>query len=307
MRSLPHALHVLAGQQAGVLANSQLAAHGFLSREIDVRVRAGLWRRISGRTTAMHSGAPSRTSLLRAASLHHPSVGLTGSAALEAYGMPPNRESRILLLGPRGSRRPPFDGCRIISLPLPRFTQDSGPMRTDPALSAAFAMGTAMSLRQAVFHCTWVVQRGLATLDDIRVAIDGLPGSATMGAARRVLDRVDPGVHSVHEFDFATQCRRRGLPRPSLQEARLDGEGRHRYIDATFHMPLGTLVVEIDGLQHLDAKVMLDDQWRSNELALQNATVVRVPGLALQLDPDRAFHQIRRHLEQLGWRGARTR
>lgn len=117
-----------------------------------------------------------------------------------------------------------------------------------------------------------------------------------MVTARRVLDSVDPGVHSIHEYDFARECVRRGLPRPVRQMERIDSRGQRRYTDVEFRVGARTVVVEVDGLGHLEASVFVDDQWRSNELALQDAKVLRIPGLALRTDPEPFFAQLRRAL-----------
>jgi hypothetical protein len=118
-------------------------------------------------------------------------------------------------------------------------------------------------------------------------------------AARRTLDLVDPGVHSMHEYDFARECRRRGLPVPARQTVRRDSEGRNRYTDVEFRVGSRALVVEIDGLQHLDMSVAIDDDWRENELRLQGLSLLRFSAIALQLEPDRCFDQITRALHEL--------
>ena len=297
MRSIPHELRSLAATQAGVLRTSQLAQHGFTAREVRVRLRSGDWLLISNRVVALQP--PTRRSLLWAASLHHHRIGLTGPAALEVAGLPSAKDGRILLLGPRGTRQPPFEGCQIITTEAPQFMTDAGPTRTLLPLSVAFAMGTAATLRQAVFHCTWAIQRRLVTLAEIGAAIEAAPNSPSMLAARRHLHVVDPGVHSVNEYDFARECVRRGLPTPVRQAVRTDGEGRRRYTDVEFHMPKGVLVVEIDGLGHLETETWLDDQWRANEITLQDAKVLRIPAVALRLQADRSFEQIVRALALL--------
>ncbi len=122
------------------------------------------------------------------------------------------------------------------------------------------------------------------------------PGSA---AVRRRMSLLIPGTHSVHELDFARGCRARGLPEPVRQRKRLDSEGRRRYTDAEFNVAGRTLVVEIDGLQHLDRAVRMDDDWRGNELVIQGTPVLRVSTLALRVEPDRVYAQLQRALQQL--------
>lgn len=296
MQALPDVLRRLARQQSGALRCSQLDAYGFRSRDVTRRIDAGLWQRATSRVIVVHSGNVDRRAWLWIASLHHERVGLTGAAALELEGMPPARTGRIDLLGPRGSRQSPFPGCVLTTVPDPVFAPGPGPLRTPAALSVAYAMAHAASARQAVFHVVWPLQRRIVTIKQVRAAISRQPQSATMAAARRTLDLVDPGVQSMHEYDFARECRRRGLPAPVRQTPRRDGRGGRRYTDAEFHVRGKVLVVEIDGSGHLDPDVWLDDQWRANEFTMQGNQVLRIPGLALRTDPEPFFDQIRRAL-----------
>jgi very-short-patch-repair endonuclease len=52
------------------------------------------------------------------------------------------------------------------------------------------------------------------------------------------------------------------------------------------------LVVEIDGMGHLMAEVLIDDGWRANELLIQGTPVLRISSLALKLNPDPFFEQL---------------
>lgn len=299
MRPLPPPLLEIAQHQAGVVRMSQLAAQGFSNREVEVRVRNGLWRRVSTRVVALQIGPVERKGLLWAASLHHERVGLTGEAALELLGFPAPRNGRIELLGPRGTRQLPFAGCVLATSPTANFITEGGPMRTSPEFSVAWAMGGASSERQAVYFCTWAVQRRLVTLESVRAGIAGVSNSPRMIRALRVLDVIDPGVHSVHEHDFALECGRRGLPEPFRQVRHTEPDGRLRFTDAEFHVAGRVLIVEIDGAGHLDAHVREDDQLRQNELTIEGHAVLRIPALGLRSNPDRYFGQIQRALSRL--------
>lgn len=300
MRAIPDDLRELSTKQAHALRCTQLEAFGLRSREVGRRIDAGIWQRASARVIVTHSGEVSRLTWLWVASLHHERVGLTGAAALELDGLPAPHNQRIDLLTPRGQRQVPFAHCVITQVPAPVFSDGPGPLRTPIADSVAHAMGHAASPRQAVFHATWAVQRRLTTIEEIAAAIDGRPRSHAFVRARRILDLIEPGVHSIHEFDFARECRRRGLPKPVRQTSRRDSRGRQRFTDVEFHVKGRVVTVEIDGLQHLETQMVLDDQWRANELTLQGDVLLRVPALALRLDPDAFFDQLRRALAAAG-------
>lgn len=299
MKRLPHELERIAATQGGCLSHRQLVEHGLRVRDAERLISAHVWQRITSRTIATYATPLQRMTQLWAAAIHHDRVGLTGAAALECEGLGAANDGRVDLLGPRGSRLPPFDGCHIAVVPQPRFATLPGPPRTTLAESVARASGLTRSSRQATFYVTWAVQRRLVTIDEIHDAIERSPRSPVMVSALRALEVVEPGVHSLHEFDFARECRRRGFPEPLRQVAHTDSRGRTRYTDVEFHLGGKVLIVEIDGIGHLDTEVRLDDDWRENELALQGGTILRVTGFALRRDPGRFFEQLARALATL--------
>ena len=103
---------------------------------------------------------------------------------------------------------------------------------------------------------------------------------------RALLDTVIPdicdGAHSLGELDFATMCRRAGLPPPTRQVVRT-GPGRRVYLDVAWE-DIG-LVVEIDGGHHALALNPVDDALRQNEVTLSADMVLRIPVLGLRLTP----------------------
>lgn len=299
VRALPTELEPIARTQSGALTHRQLTACGWRKRDVDRYIKAGLWQRVSSRVIATYATPLQRPTALWAAAIHHDRVGLTGAAALECEGLEAARDGRIDLLGPRGTRLAPFDGCQITLAPAPEFRVTTGPPRTSVAESVARASGKARSDRQATFFIIWAIQRRLVTIDEIHAAVERLPRSPAMVAALRALRLVDPGVHSMHEFDFARECRRRGLPTPQRQVRHVDSRGNSRYTDVEFRVGARVLVVEIDGVGHTNPEVRADDEWKENELRLQGAVVLRINGLTLRRDPNPFFEQLMRALQAL--------
>ena len=158
------------------------------------------------------------------------------------------------------------------------------------------AMGWARSETQANAVCVMAIQRGLTNLEALQHVSKSVHGSRTLALARRRLALIPDGAHSILELDFGRLCTRFGLPQPRRQVRRKDSEGRDRYVDAAFEVNGRVLIVEIDGLQHLDANVKIDDQLRANSFALQGDTVLRIPGLALRTNPAPFMRQIRQAL-----------
>ena len=295
---MPVELLAVAQGQAGVLAAWQLAEHGMHAHHVERRITAGLWRRLSTNTVLTHNIAPTRQELLWAAALHFREAVLTGRAALELEGMPPDSSGRIDLLGRRMGRVEPFESCRVHTSrrPIEAF---GTPRRTAIAISVLNSMAWSQSDAQAAFVATTAIQRGLTTLDDLRLSAVAVNGSRLLAKARRRLAIIPEGAHSNLELDFVQLCRRYRLPEPRRQVHRRDSNGRDRYVDALFEVRGRRLVVEIDGLQHLDTAVRIDDQFRANALALGGEPVLRIPGLALRTDPHPFMRQLAEALHQM--------
>lgn len=260
---------------------------------VALRIERGFWLRVSSNVVFTSSRALTRIEALKAASLHYEKLALTGAAALEVSGLPSEPNSMIDLIGPRGGRVPPFPLCRIHTSRHEIPIADTLPRRTHPTFSVVAAVAWARSTRQAIFFTTWAIQNKLASLEEVRAEIASRPNSNIHSRARARLKYLVGGVESVPEHDFAKECRRRGLPEPKRQVHRRDSQGRDRFVDAEFVGRRGPVVVEVDGLGHLDAEVRMADAIRANELALQGCLVLRVTSLSLRLDPDPFFVQLR--------------
>ncbi len=298
MRQLTETLIEIRGNQSGLLTHAQLTSSGFRRREIDGRIATGEWQRVTERVVSTNGLPLDRMTLLWAASLHFEGCGLAGSSVLEFLGMPTPHDERIHVIGPPSGRQPPMPHV-VVHTNVGFALSNAMPARVNTDSAVLQALRWATSDRQAVFHATWAIQRRLLRLEQLETMCRELPKSPGSALMRRRLRLLDPGVHSIPEFDFARQCRLRGLPEPARQRQRIDGRGRHRYTDVEFSIAGQRLVVEIDGYAHLETAVHLDDQWRANEIALQGATVLRLPALALRLDQDAFFTQLRRGIDQL--------
>lgn len=298
MLRLPVELQSTAQAQGGVLATWQLAGYGIHSHHLERRISAGMWRRLSCNTVMLHHAEPDRPTLLWAASLHYRDAALTGRAALELEGMAADGTGRIDLIGRRMGRVEPFALCRVHT--SRRGIESSGkPARTSITVSVLNAMAWSVSDGQAAFVATAAIQRGLTTLDQLQLASRLVPGSRILAAARKRLALIPSGAHSNLEIEFLQLCRRYRLPEPLRQVHRRDSDGRDRYVDALFEVNQRRLIVEIDGIHHLDTAVRIDDQFRANALALGGEPVLRIPGLALRTNPDPFMRQLAEALRGL--------
>ena len=103
------------------------------------------------------------------------------------------------------------------------------------------------------------------------------------------------GVTSTSEADFLRACRSRGLQAPRMQVRRVAG-GRRRRVDAEFRLADGRiLMVEIDGVAHMDVRQWEADLIRQNELTAETgALVLHITGWQIRHDPDEFFDLLRR-------------
>lgn len=112
-----------------------------------------------------------------------------------------------------------------------------------------------------------------------------------------VLDDLAGGSQAMSEVDLVRLCRRGGLPVPVRQGVRRDGAGRRRYLDAEWQLPDGRRVLlEVDGVGHLDPARWYDDLLRAAEVGRPGEVVLRLPARALRTDEARVLALLRVHL-----------
>lgn len=297
---LPVELRDTSSRQRGVITIRELRAGGIRSRQITAALRDGHWQRATSAVVVTHPLPLDRPTRLWIAAVHFDGFMLAGSSALELSGLPAPNDDRIHLLGRRGGQSAPTSSWKLhtSSSPLTLGSSD-GPPATSALSATAHAMRWATSDRQAIFIATWSLQRGFSTLDSLRASLPMRARNVEDARALRVLALLQPGVHSINEYDFGVECRRRGLPEPIRQQQRRDARGGLRFTDCEFVVGSKRLVVEIDGTQHLETKARVDDAWRANEIALQGAVVLRISSLELRTDPERFFEQLARALRTL--------
>ncbi|WP_315099120.1 hypothetical protein [uncultured Cellulomonas sp.] len=152
--------------------------------------------------------------------------------------------------------------------------------------------------REAALLLIAPVQQRLTSVDLVGAALDRVRRDRRRPFLRTVFLELVDGAHSLNELDFAAMCRRRGLPEPDRQVVASAGAGRC-YLDVRWSR--WRVVVEIDGVGHLQPDRWIDDNLRHNEIALSGDVVLRIPSLGLRLDPDRHLDAVERALRQAGW------
>jgi hypothetical protein len=179
---------------------------------------------------------------------------------------------RSRLLGPSDihpARRPPRTRT-------PRSILDAASwMRTENGTRAVLAAGVQQRLVRAEHIAAALARRG------------PVPRRALM---RATLADIAGGAHALSELDFCKLTRRFGLPEPARQALRPDKHGRVRWLDAFWKS--ARLVVEVDGLWHMDASAWWADMRRDNELTLSGYRVLRFPAFAVRDHPEEVAAQI---------------
>lgn len=290
----------LAAGQDGVVSRTQLYDAGVTRADVRAQVRARRWRRVGSQSISLTTGPLSRGAQLWAAVFEAgPRAFLDGSSALESAGLLRFATDRIRVSVPRGARIRRAKGLDIRQTRRwhPEDVVGHGLPRARPEVAAVRAALWARSDRQAALVLTMVVQQGIATAGAVSVEMLRVRRDKRRLFIHVVLLDLLGGARSLGELDFARECRRRGLPRPSRQVVRRGRNGRY-YLDV--YWDDWGVVVEIDGIHRAWAEQLVPDALRQNDVSLQNAVVLRLPLLGLRVAADDFFDQIEDALRARG-------
>ncbi|MDE9364868.1 hypothetical protein PZ938_04560 [Luteipulveratus sp. YIM 133132] len=171
--------------------------------------------------------------------------------------------------------------------------------RVETARAAVRAALWARSDREAALVLAMVVQQRLVD----PAALSAQWAVLRRGRRSRLLDVVVQdickGAQALSELDFAAECRRRGLPRPSRQSVRRL-PGRTAYLDVEFEQY--GFAVEIDGAHHGGAERTTSDALRQSDVVIAGTQVLRIPVLGYRLRRDEFMDQVEQCLVARGWR-----
>jgi very-short-patch-repair endonuclease len=136
---------------------------------------------------------------------------------------------------------------------------------------------------------TSTVQQRLTPAIAVSRELSRRPMTKRVRLAREILVDISGGATSSNEVAFRRECRRHGLPTPRMQTRRRGTRGTST--DAEFRLADGRLlIVEIDGIGHLDVRTWNEDITRQNELArTTGAMILQVTGFTVRHDPDPFF------------------
>ncbi|HEY6935243.1 MAG TPA: hypothetical protein VI452_17735 [Marmoricola sp.] len=270
--------------------------------EVRAQLRARRWQRIGSQSIAVHTGPLTASGRQWAAVLEAgPRAHLDGASALIASGLTNFTVERIRVSVPKGARirrrRRPSVDLRETRRFDPDDIATSGVPRARPAVAAVRAALWATSDRQASLLMTMAVQQGLCTVEEIAVELLRIKRDRRRRLLHDLVIDLAGGVRSLGELDFVRGCRDRGLPEPDAQVLRRVAPDRY-YLD--FRWGRWGVVVEVDGIHHAWAAVLVGDALRHNSIALQGDVVLRLPVLGLRVCPDDFFAQVAEALRTAG-------
>ncbi|HVV74424.1 MAG TPA: hypothetical protein VHC43_00190 [Mycobacteriales bacterium] len=298
-----HRLSALAEQQEGVARRAQLYDCGLSPNGLTTMLSAGRWRARGEIIVVLHNGPLTRRQQMWAAVLNAGCpVALAARTAATEHGLSGWDAECVEIVVPKGTLIPKGLGIDVKVHESRRFTADDiHPGRAIPQVRVERALIDAAvwsrSTRTACGVVAAGVQQRLTTPAALRAELERAGAVRHRRVLLAALVDIEGGAQAVSEIDFIRFCRRNGLPRPTLQEVRVDSSGRRRYLDATLRRRDGGVIrVEVDGALHLVASTYWSDMARGNDLVIGNERVLRFPSYVIHSSDPTAVNQLRRAL-----------
>lgn len=286
------------------MSRPQLYALGLLRGEIRAEIRAGRWHRWGRQTVLIELTDATTAHRWRAIFETSPTAVLDGVSALQIAGLRGVDMDEIHVAVPKSARP---RRCRGVAVHETRRYEkasvlEDGIPRMKPATAAVHAALWAHTERQAAFFVIAAAQQGLFSTEELGEEISKVRRHRRRTGLRGLYADIVDGVEALGERDFARLCRKRGFPEPTRQFRRQTKTG-DVYFDTVWEE--FELTVEINGSQHdLDPEVWIKDALKQNLMSLDGHVVLRIPNLALRLDPEPFLDQIEAALVRKGWTAA---
>lgn len=289
----------LAEAAFGVVSRHQLRDAGVTRHQIRTHVDAGRFRLLGcGAVHVLAVGwCDERSPIVTAVANAGPSAWADGESALILAGLRGWTPDGVHVSHARTTRVSPMPGVEHHTPVVTPTTFSLPARRAHPAMAAIRAASWARSDRAAATLLSMTVQQRLARPEAMLDALRLLPKVRRRALIAQVLGDVADGSQSLGELDFIAMCRRRGLPKPDRQVLR-EAAGGRLYLDV--YWSKAALVVEIDGAHHVVGDNPWRDALRQNTLSMRGDRVLRIPVIALRVQPDPFFQQIESCLAAAG-------
>ena len=298
----PPGLSDLLRAQEGVV--SAASALDWMSREeLRWRMASGRWQRLCHGIVVAHSGPLTQQQRLWAALVWAGEgavlAGLTAASldGLEGFSGSDHAPHPIHLLVPasRSVRRRTPGFPVVVHYSTALGTADVHPLReprrTRVARSLVDAAAWMGSDRGAQAVLAAGVQQRLVRPDDLRAVTARNPRRPRRAMISATLDDIAGGAQALSELDLIRLIRRHRLPEPDRQAARRDAAGRRRWLDAVWEP--ARVILEVDGIHHLDATQYWADMDRGNDFTLGGYRILRFPAFVVRYQPGYVAGKIR--------------
>ena len=290
------------GHLGGVATVAQLRGLGLTYDQIRAEVDGGRWHRVGRKTVSTLGPLPSGDLAIwhRAVWEVGGDACLDGISALLAAGLTGWSPDQVHVSVPARSRYTRVDGVRVHVLRDRGQPLTTSPARTAPEVAAVRAAVWARSDRAAATILAMTVQQRLVAPERLLTAWSAAPRCPRSEALGRLVPLVADGAQALSEIDFAVLGRARGWPEPDRQVVVTTARGRI-YLDVRFSRY--GVVVEVNGIQHLEKLAAIDDALRRNAHAIDGDTALEMPAVGLVLDPEPLLDQVEMALRKGGWQG----
>jgi very-short-patch-repair endonuclease len=282
----------LALTQDGVLSRRQLKGLGISRWQVRAEIQAGRWRSHGRHSVAVHTrGLEGEARWWWAVFETAGDAMITASTALVAAGLTgyEDDEIHVAVLKSRHHHRPRGVVVHETRRLSPADRLNLGLPRTRVPMATVLAALWAHSDRQACLVVLMTINQRLVTVPQLHKSSRRVRRDRRRKLLRWVILAAADGVRAMGELDFAALCRRRGLPEPDRQVIRHGRNGRV-YLDAYWDQ--WRVVVEIEGVEHLQPQAVVSDALRQNKIAIEDGVVLRIPVVGLRTQPADFIDQV---------------
>lgn len=286
----------LAERQLGIVGRTQLRTLGVSRDHEQNQIRAQRWSRPTRRVVALMTGVLDRDQWMWIGLLHggEPSR-LVAATALEGHGLVGWEPDLVHVEVPHGRRVPAAAGLGVHH--SRRFGDAEHVvrrgLRLEPAGRAVVSATQGFaSERRALGLVLAAVQQRIVLPGEVSAQL--VPGLKHGAAIRRVLGEAASGADSLREVDVTRLLRRAGIT-SYRRQVRIPTQAGARPYDIGVDLPDGSLLlVEVDGVHHLDPRRReLDAEKDAAALALGHL-VMRIPVQVVGEQEDRLVQQLTR-------------
>lgn len=279
----------------GVFLRRDAYAAGMTRRQVDHRLRRGLWRYVVARVIAHRDHVITATDLVHAAGLTRPGCLVVGRVAAAFHRAPVALRPPVAIqVDSPGQSVPAGFVGRMVAVDGPGICRVGTSARVAPERWSYIDALATIPWDEARNLYAYLVTHARLGPDDLRAHLAQFPHRRGNGQLHELLRRTATGALSEAEELLHALLRRAGI-RGWEANARIDLPGMRVRPDVVFRA--ARLVVEVDG-RRTHADRFYEDRRRDAALAAAGWVVIRVTWPDLTQRPGVVVDQIRQVLAQ---------